>query len=162
MGRTMSALAKLLRDARAKTPKRSTAPLLSIVEDRGPRRPLPGPIFIVDLPLHTVSESNTRGHWAQRAKRAKSARGLAQLQLRSSLGPRPLDLPLVVTLTRVSPRGLDDDNLRGALKAVRDGVADYLAIDDRDPRVTWAYSQERGPRKTHLVRIAIMVRSEGA
>ena len=130
-------------------------------EERGPRRPLAAPVR-VEIPLRTVSESNTRGHWSARAKRSKNARGLAQIVLRSALGVRPIDLPLTVRITRISPRGLDDDNLRGALKAVRDGIADYLAIDDRSPLVTWDYAQERGPKRTHLVRIEIAPRSEGA
>lgn len=57
---------------------------------------------------------------------------------------RPM-LPCTVLLTRVGPsNGLDDDNLRGALKGVRDAVAEWLRIDDRDPRVTWQYDQRRG------------------
>lgn len=39
---------------------------------------------------------------------------------------------------------LDDDNLRSALKAVRDGIAEKLGIDDRDPRVEWRYGQRKG------------------
>jgi hypothetical protein len=57
----------------------------------------------------------------------------------------PANLPLVVTLIRRSPRALDDDNLRSAAKAARDGIADYLGIDDRDPRVQWRYDQSFGP-----------------
>lgn len=34
--------------------------------------------------------------------------------------------------------------MRGVLKAVRDGIADALQVDDRDPRVTWRYDQQRG------------------
>ena len=41
--------------------------------------------------------------------------------------------PCTVTLTRVAPSsGLDDDNLAGALKGVRDEVAKWLRVDDRD------------------------------
>ena len=41
---------------------------------------------------------------------------------------------LVVTLTRVSPRALDSDNLAYAFKAVRDEVAAYFGVNDNDPR----------------------------
>lgn len=62
-----------------------------------------------------------------------------------------------VTLTRLAPSsGLDDDNLRGALKAVRDGVADALRIDDRDPRVTWEYEQRRSQPRQWAVEIRIV------
>lgn len=44
---------------------------------------------------------------------------------------------LVVRLVRVSPGELDDDNAVAAAKNVRDGVADALGVDDRDPRVVW-------------------------
>jgi hypothetical protein len=42
-----------------------------------------------------------------------------------------LDTPSRVILTRVCSGKLDDDNLVGAFKPVRDGVADALGIDDR-------------------------------
>ena len=59
--------------------------------------------------------------------------------------PRPA-LPCTVLLVRVAPsNGLDSDNLQGALKACRDGVAEWLGVDDRDPRVAWRYDQRRGP-----------------
>jgi hypothetical protein len=95
------------------------------------------------LELKTISEPNARGHWAKRAARAKAQRRKAH----AMAAPRAaaVGLPVAVTLTRIAPsNGLDDDNLRGALKAVRDGVADALQVDDRDPRVTWRYGQQRG------------------
>jgi hypothetical protein len=63
---------------------------------------------------------------------------------------------LVVTLTRVSPRELDGhDNLRGALKHVVDSIARELAVDDRDPRVTWAYAQRRGKAREQAVLVEV-------
>lgn len=92
----------------------------------------------VTLPVATVSEANRRDHWSTKAKRAKRHRTAARAMC-------PLvPLPATVRLVRLSTRTLDDDNLRGALKAVRDGCADRLGVDDRDPRVTWEYAQERG------------------
>lgn len=88
------------------------------------------------VPIATVSEANRRDHWATKAKRAKGQR------LALYLATKRAELPCVVTLTRVGPRRLDDDNLRGALKACRDGVADRLGVDDADPRVEWRYGQE--------------------
>jgi hypothetical protein len=95
------------------------------------------------LTLKTVSESNARGHWSRRHRRAAEQRAVARM--RCAVVPGwPLTLPVVVTLIRTSKGSLDDDNLRGALKAVRDGVADALGIDDRDPCVRWDYAQKRG------------------
>jgi hypothetical protein len=93
---------------------------------------------VIWLPVETVSEANRRDHWAVRAKRAKAHRTAAYLAVPAH------SLPAVVTLTRVGPRRLDDDNLRGALKAVRDGVADRLGVDDADARVRWEYRQTAG------------------
>ena len=49
--------------------------------------------------------------------------------------------------------GLDDDNLAGALKAIQDGIADWLHINDRDTRVTWVRKQERAKEWAVLVEI---------
>jgi len=124
------------------------------------------PHMSVTVPIRTVSESNSREHWAKRAKRAKAQRGAVVLTLRSvTLGEvrnrwiyeACMLRGLVVTLTRIAPRALDDDNLRGALKAVRDGVADWLGLaSDRDPRITWQYSQERGVPHEYAVRVDIV------
>lgn len=109
----------------------------------------------VTLPLRTISEPNARGHWSTRAKRVKAHRTTALLALRARV--RELTLPAVVVLTRQAPSsGLDDDNLRAALKAVRDGVADALGVDDRDPRVRWEYRQERAPRGRWAVCVRVM------
>lgn len=108
----------------------------------------------VILPVQTVSEANRRDHWAVKAKRVKRHRLVAR-----ALCPA-MGLPCVVRLTRLSPGTLDDDNLRGALKAVRDGVADRLGVDDRDPRVTWEYAQERSKGLKGVVRLELRPRAE--
>ncbi len=110
--------------------------------------------IVLELPIHTLSESNARGHWAKRAKRAKGQRAVVGLSLRSALAGLDV-LPCSVMLTRIAPRALDDDNLRGATKACRDGVADALGVDDRDPRVTWLYAQARGKPKAYAVRVEV-------
>ena len=46
-----------------------------------------------------------------------------------------------VWLVRRAPRSLDGDNLQRAFKAVRDGVADALEMDDGDSKISWAYDQ---------------------
>lgn len=38
-------------------------------------------------------------------------------------------------------RRLDDDNLQGSLKPLRDAIADSLQLDDGDRRITWEYNQ---------------------
>lgn len=115
----------------------------------------------VTLPLRTCTEGNAKEHWRTKARRAKGQREIVGLVLpwhmlaagwsKHATGrvvARPPWLA-IVTLTRISPSsGLDPhDNLPGSLKHVVDEVASLLGIDDRDPRVTWAYEQRRGSRK---------------
>lgn len=109
----------------------------------------------VTLPIRTRSESNMREHWAAKHRRAKSQRLTVALTLRPQVIPLRGFAALNVMLTRVAPRRLDDDNLRGALKAVRDGVADALGVNDADERVTWLYAQRSGPPKAYEVHIAV-------
>lgn len=86
-----------------------------------------------------VSEANSHQHWRHRQRRAKLQRAMAKTALGADIkGPPP---PYVITLTRIGPRKLDSDNLAGSAKAVRDGVADWLGIDDGDSRLTWEYQQ---------------------
>lgn len=101
------------------------------------------------LPVATVSEANRRDHWAVKAKRVKAQRHAAYV-----LCPA-VPLPCVVRLTRLASRDLDCDNLAGAMKAVRDGIADRLGVDDRDPRVRWEYAQQRQKGAKGEVRIEL-------
>lgn len=110
------------------------------------------------LPLRTVSEANRRDHWATKAKRVARQRGVTGMVLLNSL--RGLRGPVMVLLARVAPLPLDDDNLRGALKAVRDGVADALGVNDNDPRVTWEYAQRRGKPGEYAVEIQVERRGQ--
>ncbi len=107
--------------------------------------------------MKTVSEANSRDHWRKRAERAKSQRFGIHWQWYVTSGAGKLArvrLPAVVTLTRLAPRELDDDNLRSALKAVRDQVAEHMGLaSDRVPEVTWLYGQEKGKPPGVRVRI---------
>ena len=117
------------------------------------------------LPVRTWSELNLRTHWRQRARRVAGQREAAQLLVRAGLactggsplraGVRPRDQALTVRLTRIAPRTLDSDNLAGALKAVRDGVADALGMDDGDSRFEWLYAQRPGRPREYAVLVEI-------
>lgn len=106
------------------------------------------------LPVRTVSEANAHEHWRKRAKRAKHQRGLAVLVMRGHGYKIPAP-PLFVRITRIAPRALDSDNLAGSQKHVRDGVADWLGINDRDPRIQWVYAQAKGAPKFYAVRVEV-------
>lgn len=107
-------------------------------------------LFAVRFPIRTQSEANMRGHWTRRYKRTSEQRGIVMLILGLR---RSLPLPLRVVLTRLAPRFLDSDNLAISNKAIRDQVADWLDVDDRDSRVLWEYGQEKN--KTYSVRLEI-------
>jgi hypothetical protein len=100
-----------------------------------------GPTLEVKIPMRLPSAANLREHWRARHRRVKAQRATVAAFLGGR--PRP-SLPAVVTLTRVSPRPLDGDNLQGAFKGVRDQVAAWFGIDDASSWVTWAYAQRRG------------------
>lgn len=106
-----------------------------------------------EIPVRTVSESNGREHWARKAERVSLHRGTARLLARSYCAD--IGVPIIVQMARVAPRELDDDNLRGALKAIRDGIADAFGVKDNDPRIEWRYAQQRGKPKAYAVHVTI-------
>lgn len=108
------------------------------------------------LPIRAVSTLNAREHWTKRAKRTRLHRLAARTNTLGWFDARMLAMgAVVVRLTRVAPRSLDGDNLQGSLKAVRDGVADALGVNDADPRVTWVYEQRRGHAREYAVTVEI-------
>lgn len=107
-------------------------------------------LMSISIPIRTVSPLNAREHWRARSRRVKAEREAAQIMLYSQRRP---EIPCSVLLTRVAPsNGLDDDNLLGALKAVRDQVAQWIGVDDRhSDRVSYRYAQRRGPWAVEVV-----------
>jgi hypothetical protein len=122
------------------------------------------------LPLRLLSEANTRDGWRAKAKRTKDQRRVTGMATRARLVAAWPDRPctrayrdraeqkkvtfaLTVTLTRLGPRTLDTDNLARACKAVRDGVADALGVNDGDSRIAWRYEQVKGSAYAVEIRI---------
>jgi len=101
-------------------------------------------LITVTVPMRTASALNSREHYMARARRVKAEREMIGWSLKSHAKPKP---PLVVTLTRVAPsNGVDEfDNLPSCLKGSVDAIADWLGIDDKDPRVKYRCDQRRGP-----------------
>lgn len=100
-------------------------------------------MIVATLPIKTISVMNAREHWSSRSKRAALHRATAK-SVMSRFGLPAL--PVTVTMTRISTGTLDGDNLQSGLKAARDGIADWLGIDDADPRIKWVYAQQKGKR----------------
>ena len=109
------------------------------------------PVLTVALPFKVLSRANdhTSNHWGARSKTSKAHRQGATLALsgyRRQLRGMLDRTGLVVRVVRIAPRELDShDNLGMSLKAITDGVADALAVNDRDDRVAFVPDGERGP-----------------
>lgn len=95
------------------------------------------------------SKLNDRVHWRVRAKQAKLERSAAYLVTKKH------ELPVLVTITRIGPATLDKDNLQGACKSIRDGIADRLGVDDRSPAIEWRYVQQKRGKGVYGVEIDI-------
>jgi hypothetical protein len=89
-----------------------------------------------------------------RSQERKRLRELAGIAARSvagdflrafSRGSLLSNVGAMVTLTRVSPRKLDDDNAIAGFKPVRDGVADAFGLRDDHKCLSWVYLQRKGP-----------------
>jgi len=107
----------------------------------------------IELPLKTVSLLNMREHWRRAATRKADHRLTTTVMLNGTAKP---DLPVVVTFTRNAPGTLDaHDNLPSSMKHICDAVAQWLGIDDSDPRVTWKYAQKRGKAGHYSVTLEI-------
>lgn len=131
--------------------------------------------------LITKRERNQRfashGGAMAAAARQKKARGTARETLARAFGKPPGLFytpegaspsytdpnPITVRMWRIGPGWLDSDGPDDALKACRDGVADWLGIDDRNAGVDWPRGlQEKTPPGTPWrVRIEVTDASPG-
>jgi hypothetical protein len=96
-----------------------------------------------------ISELNA-SHWTWQGRRTRSRD--QRRRTFDALSPfEPPPGPWEVTVHKVGWASLDaHDSLRISVKSVVDQIADWLGVDDSDPRVTWLYSQEV-TRKTEIV-----------
>lgn len=141
-------------------------------------------MITISLPIHAISEANVRSNRFAKAKRVKEQRKVAKKSLleviddpavnrskeplfawrdgppkKKTWGPLSPVKPLAVVLTRVGARPLDNDNLATSCKAVRDGIADALGVDDGDEEAcTWDYKQRKGKPKEYAVEVTICER----
>jgi hypothetical protein len=110
----------------------------------------------------TQTEKNANEHWWTRARRARQQRTTVYRWLQHLLGLQcPVILPVTVMLTRVAPGTLDGwDNLQSAMAHCTDAVADYLVGEygkgnDRQPGLSWDYSQRKGAAGQYGVEIRL-------
>jgi hypothetical protein len=105
---------------------------------------------------------NARVHWTKRAARSKKERATVGWAMRAHRRPILSRPPTTCTLVRIAPRMLDDDNLQGAFKSIRDEVASFFGVDDgpRGP-IRWCYEQQKGEPKQYAVHICLTWEDEG-
>ena len=97
-------------------------------------------IIPIKLPsLNIILIKNWRALTSLKRKQ-KSATHLAFDDKRLDIPPPPL----IVIITRVGAKKLDDDNLQGACKYVRDQIASEVGLDDGSDLYTWIYRQRKG------------------
>jgi hypothetical protein len=108
------------------------------------------------LAIRTESEANLYEHRMVKANRVKVQRSITRTTIVQKFGRALPGVSYTITLTRIAPRSLDDDNLPRSFKAIRDGIADALGRDDRvGSGLEWKYAQEKGPPKRYAIRIEI-------
>jgi hypothetical protein len=113
------------------------------------------------IPVRIESEANLRECWRRKHARAKVQREATRLILMMPCSRlRHTRRRTYVTLTRIAPRKLDGDNLQRGFKAVRDGVADALGINDGADHVGWHYTQDRGKPKEYAALVEIEVETD--
>lgn len=111
----------------------------------------------VRMNMKIVSVANMRLHWAIKAKLAKDQRTRTRMSLAAVAQSSGLEmLPVTVVLTRIAPRRLDGDNLQSGFKAVRDGVADWLGVDDGNGLIDWQYAQRSGRPGEYAVEVEVI------
>ena len=107
--------------------------------------------------MKIVSVANMRLHWAVKAKLVRDHRTRTRMSLNAAAQSSGAEmLPVTVVLTRVAPRRLDGDNLQSGFKAVRDGVADWLGVDDGNGLIDWQYAQRSGKAGEYAVEIEVI------
>ena len=117
------------------------------------------------LGLRLYSEANEHLHWHVKAERTKSQRDTTSFILGlTELNPADVValLPITVTMTRIAPRELDNDNAYSSTKHCRDSFASWIGIDDRDKRVLYVTEQRKGSPKQYGTEIKVETRESYA
>jgi hypothetical protein len=104
-------------------------------------------LFRLELPIYTKNEGNARQHHMAKQRELGDIRPTVEMAVRAHASVKRFvpPFPCVVRLTRLCPptNRLDKgDNVSSALKRVRDGVADWMRINDRSRLVEWVCNEE--------------------
>lgn len=124
-----------------------------------------------EIPIVTVSEANSSDHWTKKRKRHQQQQQRTR-QAYARHVKYNVTFPCCVTLIRLGPRLLDDDNNVSAFKWVRDELSECLLPHERkcyvtktgkvkslkgradsDERIAWKYVQKKYPIRCIIVEI---------
>lgn len=108
-----------------------------------------------DAPIRIRSEANSREHWRVKSDRRKAQQQEMDVLLLNALQGRKIQLPCTVTLTRIGPKLMDDDNWINGAKGIRDAIARRLGVDDGDPMIQFRYDQTPVGRREYNVKVEI-------
>lgn len=109
-----------------------------------------------NIPLRLPSLSNLR-RWWQVLRFKKQQKVAVYRYMMDAMRTQSIpDFPLTVTITRIGPRLLDDDNLAAACKYTRDQIAALVGVDDGSPLLTWVYAQVSGGPGKYSVDVEIV------
>lgn len=82
---------------------------------------------------------NLVGSMEPKVRKQDKVAALASRPPRSKTGADRAEY--VITLCNHRRVLIDDDNLIGGLKSLRDSIANRVSVDDGDPRIRWQYHQ---------------------
>ncbi len=114
-------------------------------------------VIHIRIDVKTVRGLNAREHWAVRARRVRNEHDQTRVAWIRAGKPK-LKTPAIVTITRHSVQLMDDDNLPGATKAIRDELAEIAGVDDGSAALRFEYAQVRLPRRQQWVTVDWMAK----
>ncbi len=111
------------------------------------------------LPIKLVSP-NIQEHWTKKYKRNKQQEWIIKTCWLTH--ETNVQLPCIVTLTRLAPREFDYDNMVPAFKHVKDSIADLIIPGlapgraDGSKQIEWRYEQEKAKKQGIRIQICPM------
>lgn len=120
--------------------------------------------FVIYVQKDLIKENNRGGeHWTKTKKRHDNQKLLVRASMKHYLFEE-IPRPCIVTMTRISPRQMDDDNLIQAFKWIKDELASII-IDqfkqfrpgtcDNNNKISWEYKQKKGKVRQYAFKIEI-------
>jgi hypothetical protein len=113
-----------------------------------------------NIPIKTVSESNSSENWVKKAHRHKIQKWLVRKVFCDN--QFEFKLPLIITMIRIAPKSLDQwDNLPMSMKWILDQICAEITKDFRPGRaddnkgITVKYDQRKGKVREYYVEVTI-------